>query len=263
MWQPVAATTAAVPPSSPRSRPVTLRHEQGRSHLASLLNHWLRNGELSHEQLSRIADWGLGEAGWLSPSQISHLRNRNMARGANAKNIEGLTGANHAIWLWQSAGPEQAIKALGPHSTWQVDAEWLDRAIWLPEPGSTTEPLSYGDFAEVNAGRLKLSYLDGQSLSPGEATDISQRLSDLLNSLAAGGTPAEGFARILDAYPLEDQARRERLRDLLLGSIWSREELEAELYALAVTVATLRGKELSSYGPAELHAELSAHRRRT
>lgn len=252
-----------VPTPSPRSRPATLRHEQGRSHLASLVNYWMRRSGLSHEQMARIADWGLGEAGWLSRSQISHLRNRNFARGANAQSLEGLAGANHAIWLWKAGGPERAIEELGPHSTWQIQPEWLDDAIWLPRDGSTTEPLDYGDFSEINAGRLRLSYIDGQLLSPTEAEDLSTHLSDLLNSLAAGGTPAEGFARILNAYPLADQDRRNRLRDLLLGAIWSREELERELYALAVTVATLRGVPVSEYGPAELHAELSGHRSRT
>lgn len=251
-----------MPSPSPRLRPVTLRHEQGRSHLAGLINYWLRRGGLSHRQLAQIADWGLGESGWLTSTQISHLRNRNMARGATARNLEGLAGANQAIWLWQTKGPEHAVKALGPFSAWQVQERWLDDAIWLPVDDSI-EPLGYADFAEINAGRLQLSYMDGQSLSDTESDDLSQRLSDLLNSLAAGGTPAEGFARILAAYPLEDQARRDRLRDLLLGAIWSRQELEAELYALAVTVATLRGLPVSSYGPADLHAELSNHRRRT
>ena len=253
----------AVPNPSPRSRPVTLRHEQGRSHLANLVNYWLRRSDLSHEQLARLADWGLGEAGCLSKSQISHLRNRNMHRGASARNLDGLAGANRAIWLWQEKGEERTIRILGPYHSWQVEPEWLDHAYWLPAEDDPAQPLEYADFALVDAGHLKLSYLDGQSLSPTESLDVSLRLGALLNSLAAGGTPAEGIGRIMAAYPLEDEARRHRLRDLLLGAAWTREELEEELYALAVTVATLRGASISHYGPAELHAELSSHRRRT
>ena len=252
-----------MPQPSPRSRPVTIRHEQGRSHLASLINYWLRKADLSHEQMARIADWGLGEAGCLSASQLSHLRNRNVARGASARNIDGLAGANRAIWLWQEKGEQRAIKLLGPYHAWRVEPEWLDGAYWLPAEDDPAQPLEFADFALIDAGHLRLPYLEGQTLSPTESPDLSMRLSELLNGLATGGTPAEGIGRIMAAYPLEDQARRDRLRDLLLGAAWTREELEGELYALAVLVATLRGVPVSDYGPAELHAELSSHRRRT
>lgn len=240
-----------------------MRHEQGRSHLASLLNYWLRKADLSHDQLARIADWGLGEANCLSKTQISHLRNRNVTRGASARNLDGLAGANRAIWLWQEKGAERAIKLLGPHHNWQVEPEWLTRAIWLPAEDDPIQPLEFADFALIDAGHLKLSYLGGQLLSPTENQEVSSRLTELLNDLGGSGSAMEQIQRVLNAYPLTDPIRRERLRDLMLGDIWSREELEQELYALAVLVATLRGDPPSSYGPAELHAELATHRRRT
>lgn len=260
----MAAALAAVSATpSPRSKPVTLRHEQGRSHLASLVNYWLRKAGLSHEQLARIADWGCGEANCISKSQISHLRNRNVARGASPRNLDGLAGANRAIWLWQAKGPDAAIKALGPHHSWNVEREWLDRAIWLPAEDEPSQPLDFADFAAIDAGHLKLGYLGQMVLSPSESAEISAKLTDLLNTLGGSGSAMEQIARILAAYPLTDPTRRERLRDLMLGGTWSREELEQELYALAVLVATLRGVTPASYGAAELHAELSAHRRRT
>lgn len=259
----MAAAVAAVSTTHPpRPKPVTLRHEQGRSHLASLVNYWLRKADLSHEQLSRIADWGLGEAGCISPSQISHLRNRNVARGASARNLDGLAGANRAIWLWQ-ADPERAIKALGPHHGWKVEREWLDRACWLPAEDEPSQPLDFADFAAIDAGHLKLGYLGQMVLSPSESAEISAKLTDLLNSLGGSGTAMEQIQRVLTAYPLTDPARRERLRDLMLGGQWSREELEQELYALAATVNNLRCLQEGTYGPADLHAELAAHRRRT
>lgn len=249
--------------ASSRHKPVTLRHQQGRSHLASLLNYWLRKADLSHEQLARLADWGCGEAGCVSKSQISHLRNRNVARGASARNLDGLAGANRAIWLWQVMGPDAAIKALGPHHSWDVEREWLDRACWLPAEDEPNQPLDFADFAAIDAGHLKLGYLGQMVLSPTESVEVSARVTDLLNSLGGNGTAMEQLSRVLAAYPLSDPTRRDRLRDLMLGDTWSREELEQELYALAVLVATLRGVPPSSYGAAELHAELTAHRRRT
>lgn len=262
MWHAVdAASVAVVTSTSPR--PVSKRHEQGRSYLASLVNYWLRRSELSHENLARIADWGCGEAGLLGASQVSHIRNRNLARGISARNLEGMAGANLAIWLWATKGEAGAKQRLGSHTSWKVESEWLDGAIWLPAPEHDTEPLTFGDFAELSVGLLTLPYLEQVALSPSEGVELSQRLSELLNALAGGGTPAEGIARVQKAYPITDPVRQRRLRDLLLGEHWTREELEEELFALAVAVNTLRCLPEGSYKPADLHAELSAHRRRT
>lgn len=228
-----------------------------------MLNYWLRRSDLSHEQLAGLVDWGLGERGWLISSQISHLRNGNVARGASARNIDGMAGANRAIWLWHERGEQEALRELGPHSSWGVDLEALGRAIWLPSPADQTRCLDYGEISSVNAGRLVLPYLATPVLSPTEATELSLKVGALLNQLVAGGTPAEGIGRVLDAYPIEDAERRQRLRDVLLGGTWTREELEQELYVLAVTISRLRNDELGDYGPAQLHAELAASRRRT
>lgn len=244
------------------SRPASERHEQGRSHLAGLLNYWLRQGQLSHDQLGAIADWGLGESGWLIASQISHIKGSRLTRGLPAKACDAMAAANRAIWLWHERGPAAAIKELGPHSSWNVTEEQVERAIWLPSE-ERQGPLDFCDFARLSAGWLRLGYLGTMALTDYEASDLSERLSDLLNTLVAGTTPAAALQRILEAYPItDDQARAEGVRDLLLGGHWSRERLEAELYAMAVTVATLRGVPLSSYGPIELHAELARNRRR-
>lgn len=250
-----------VTPSS-HPRPATLRHEQGRSYLASLVNYWIRRSELTQRQLGLIADWGLGEAGWLIPSQISHLRNRDIVRGASAKSLQGLAGANYALWLWHTKGQRQAWQELGPHTGWKVQGEWLDGAIWLPTADDDTKPLGLGHFAEIGAGLIKLPYLKDVALSPTESIELSGRMAALLNDLAGGGTPAEGIARVLKAYPITEPTRQRRLRDLMLGDRWTREELEEEMYALAATVNSLRCLQEGSYGPADLHAELSAHRRR-
>lgn len=260
LWLSPRCTVSA--PTTPRPRHVTLRHEQGRSYLGTVLNYWMRRSDLTHQQMARIADWGLGEGGLLSPSQISHLRNRNILRGASPRNLDGLVGANRAIHLWHTEGQEGAWRKLGPHPAWRVEREWLDGAIWLARPDDETQPLTYGDFAELSVGYLTLPYLGEVSLSPTEWSDLSLRLNQLLNSLATGGTPMEGIARVVAAYPIQDPARQARLRDLLLGATWTREELETELYALAVLVATLRGIPVSDYGPTQLHAELSSPGRR-
>jgi hypothetical protein len=244
------------------SRPASKRHEQGRSHLASLCNYWLRRSGLSLDALAALADYGLGEKGFLLPSQISHIRNAKLHRGVPPKCLDGLAAANRAIWLWKERGTQALLSELGPFSSWGVAEDWLEGAIWLPSERHQGEPLGFGELCCIGAGWLRLSYL-GQAVSPAEADDLSERLSALLGDLVGGGSPAEGLARLLAAYPIEDQARRDRLRDLLLGERWSHGQLEAELYALAITVSRLRGQDEASFPPDALHAELTAHRRRT
>ena len=248
-----------------RSRPATLRHQRGRSYLALLLNYWMKRSELSHDRMSRIADWGLGESGWLAAPQISYLRNRQLARGANARSLEGMWAANRALWLWHTKGPQAAVTELGPFSSWGVTEDSLDGAIWLPRADDDTLPLSYGDLCEVSVGHQQLPYLQeaSLSLSPSEGEQLSELLHTLLNDLAGGGRPADGIARVLAAYPIDDPARRRRIQGLMLGDLLTSDELQEELYALAATVSALRGLEPGSYGPAALHAELSSHRRRS
>jgi hypothetical protein len=249
--------------SSKPARPITARHEQGRSYLASLLNWWLRQSGLSHEQLSRLADWGGGEQGLLIPSAISHLRRSNNARGPSMRNLEGLGAANRAIWLWQTKGEAAAIKELGNHSSHKVDSKWLDGAIWLATAEDERLPLDVVDLVQLSVGLLELPYLQQTAISPSESRDLSERLSALLNELAGGGTPAEGIRRVLEAYPVTDPIRQRRLRDLLLGEPFTREELEHEMLSLAACVNRLRGLPDGTYVPADLHAELTQGRKRT
>lgn len=239
--------------SSPR--PVSLRHEQGRAYIAALLDYWIKRSDISYDKLSRIADWGLGERGLLSPSQISHIRNNDLMRPVPTRNLEGMAGANLAIWLWNHKGEDQALRRLGPHSTWKVEPESLDSAIWLPTHDDDTEPLTYGDFAEISAGILTMPYLTLDAAAA-NGPGLSERLSKLLNALAGGGTPAEGVSRVLAAYPITEPDRQRRLRDLMLGDHWTAAEVEAELYALSLAVSHLRALPLGSYGPDDLRAEL-------
>lgn len=263
MWQPVIPPTVPSVTPAPRPRLATQRHEQGRAHLGTVLNWWLKRSDLSHERMARIADWGLGDNGFLIASQISHLRRRNVVRGASSKALDAMAGANRAIWLWHTAGPRGAAQELGSHLAWEIEPEWLDGATWLPKPEDDTKPLDFVDFCQINSGYLTLPYLEPVALSPRESAVTGAEVADLLNRLAAGGTPAEGIARVLAAYPVDDVGRQQRLRGLMLGEPWSTEELEGEMLALAMTISTLRCLPEGSYGPAELHAELSSQRRRT
>jgi hypothetical protein len=244
-----------------RSRPATERHERGVLALAALINHWLGRSGLSHDQLCSLASWGLGEAGIIDSAVISRVRNGRQTKGASFKHLDALSAANQAIWLWQVRGQTEAWAKLGPHTGWGVREEWLATACWLPHPDDS-EPLNFGDWAELLAGYLELPYLSTTDLSPAEARHASDALAALLEDIASqnGWGPRQAVQQLLERYPVTDRARQQRFRALIVGdSIWGRDELESELQAVAELIRRVR--ELDRYGPEDLQRELLSARR--
>jgi hypothetical protein len=229
--------------------------------LAALMNYWL--APVSHDKLAAILRWGYGESTGLDGGALSRIRNAKQNRGAGLRHLDAFAEANRALHVWHTAGPEAAIQEFGPHSSWDVKAEWLDDAIWLPKPDDATQPLDLGDLSKLLMDRLQLDYLGPQLLSPGKLQKMSQRLCEVLDEEAAeqGWGPREATARFAAAYPSRDPARQRMLRDLVTGaSELTAAELELETAALAEMFRSIRG--LESYSPADLQAELSSVRRR-
>jgi hypothetical protein len=233
-----------------------------------VVNFWLAKANLSHEQLGSIADWAMSEKGWLSSPQISHLRNGSVVKPSH-KNLDALGGANEAIWRWQREGPQECRRHYGPQSAYRIQDEWLSNAIWLHHPENNDKAINYADFCSLQAGYLVLPYLGEVNLSPSEAKALSQALADLFDQLAQERlnevqSMRQALDVVLAAYPSSaSRDRREHLRSVIMGSAdYSRPELEKELPFLAETVRVLRGLSEGEYGPPELHAELSASRRR-
>jgi hypothetical protein len=243
-------TSATITPSA--------RHDAGVRAMSCLLNYWLTHSRLSFEQLISIANWGLGESGMLDKAVLSRLKSGLKARSASYRQIDALSAANRAIWLWQVRGPERAVGLLGPHSSWGVRTEWLDQAKWLPHPDHPTEPLEFADFAEVVSGHLELPYLGPTPLTLPESREASARLAQVLDGICSErGWGPLGVAKLLKAYPVGDSNRIHKLRRVLLGEHqYSPDELESELLALAEMIRQVRDLEAGTYGPAELQAEL-------
>jgi hypothetical protein len=238
------------------------RTARGVQSLAALMNYWLAPS--SHDKLAAILRWGYGESTGLDGGALSRIRNGKQQRGAGLRHLDAFAEANRALWLWHTAGPEAAIKEFGPHSSWEVRAEWLDEAIWLPKCDDPTMPLDLGDLARLLMDRLELDYLGPQMLSPAKLQRMSQRLCDLLDDEAAeqGWGPREAVQRFAAAYPSRDPARQRKLRDVLTGAgEFTASELELEAAALAEMFREIRG--LDSYSPADLQAELLSARRRS
>jgi hypothetical protein len=236
------------------------RVEHGVQALASLLNHWLASS--SNDRLSAIFRYAYGESTGLDGGAISRIRNGRQPRGAGLKHLDAMSEANRCIWIWHQLGPEAAIKEFGPHSSWDVQAEWLDDAIWLPSPIDPTQPLDLGELAMLLMGRIELPYLGQHLLAPAKLSRMSERLPELLDDLAAeqGWRMREALTAFIAAYPSRDPSRLRRFRELVTGAKdFTGPELESELAALAQMIATIR--QLDSYTPAELQAELLSVRR--
>jgi hypothetical protein len=237
------------------------RTATGVQSLAALMNYWLAPS--SHDKLAAMLRWAFGEPTGLDGGALSRIRNGKQSRGAGLRHLDAFAQANRAIWLWHTAGPEAAIREFGPHSSWDVRAEWIDDAIWLPKPDEPTLPLDLGDLAMLLMDRLQLPYLGPQMLSPGRLQRMSQRLCEVLEDEARAREwgPREATTRFTEAYPCRDPARLRKLRDLVTGGPeLSMSELELETAALAEMLRTIRG--LESYSPADLQAELMSARRR-
>jgi hypothetical protein len=262
---PMPFTNGPEPPEDPVQglpeplRLATARHDEGRKTVASMVGHWLLQSGLSLEQLCTIAAWGLNERGMLDRGTLSRIRTGAKARGASFGQIDALSAANMAIWLWQVRGKQKAWAKLGPHSGWGVKDEWMDNATWLPHPDHPNDPLEFGDMAEVLVGHLDLPYLGPAPLSAADARIASAELPRLLDRLAAerGWGAMAGLQGLMDAYPVGDRGRQQRMKRVITGEqLLSADELESELHAISEMVRQVRRLKAGEYGPRELQAEL-------
>jgi hypothetical protein len=237
----------------------TERSEKGVQALASLMNYWLAT--TSHDKLAAILRWGYGEPTGLDGGSLSRIRNAKQNRGAGIKHLDAMAEANRAIWLWKQ-DPDAAIQEFGPHSSFDVKAEWLDEICWLPAPEpNEDQPLDLGDLAMLLMSRLELPYLGAKLLSPAKLCRMAEQFAQLLEDESSERSwgPREATQRLLAAYPSTDPGRRRRLKELLMGGEISVSELELELAAFAEMLRSIR--RLDSYTPAELQEELLSARR--
>lgn len=242
--------------------PASDRHNRGKAHLGHVVNFWLAKSGLTTRQLSRIADWGLDERGWLHDAKLSQIRRNAFIRALPMRYLDACGAANNAIWLWQCKGEKAALSKLGPPAKERIKPEWLDRAIWLAHPDYPTDPLGPADWFEIATGHLELPYVASPMLAPNEGPQLTEELCNLLFTLVASESQRDQMRKILRAYPVPDQERRDRLASVLLGATsYDREQAEQELYSLAEVVRDLRGLSAREYGPAELYAELTRNRR--
>lgn len=226
----------------------TERHIEGRDHTAVVLNWWIRRCGFTHTQLTALAAWVCGDSTWLQGSQLSHLRNGRM-RTPQLKLLEGISAVNEAIASWQQDGQSICVQKWGPLPSQAPSASELDQAIylWHPEKGAET-PLIFHDFCDLFAGRLRLTYVDEASVSPGQSRVISERIGEELDRwlLSKGGIRA-GMPSLLSHYPVAEAGRTAKLQQVIMGSdFYSSAELDDEAYALSELFSHIWGTPLDS-----------------
>jgi hypothetical protein len=265
---PSPMSNAPEPPPEPSGgmprpiTPATDRHNRGKAHFGHVLNWWMAKSDLTSRQLSRIADWGLDEKGWLHDGKISQLRRNYFVRALPIRYMDACGAANQAIWTWQCRGEHEAIAKYGPPGKDKIDTKWLNAAIWVPHPDYPSEPLGPADWFDVATGYLEIPQVASPVLAPTEGPQLTDELCRLLLSLVASESQRDQVRHLVRVYPVTDRERRDRFASVLIGAtVYDSAEIEQELYAMATIVAELRGLTTTDYGPAELYAELTADRR--
>lgn len=225
----------------------------------------MKRGSFTHSHMGALADWGLGERGWLESSKLSHLRNNHFIR-SGFTSFEALGAVNEVLHSWRVHGVEKTIARFGPRPDQKLTDPLLDAATWLHHPVYTDEPLDFEDFCSLFCGRLTLPYVEGITVAPSETKSVSKALGDLLDTIMNGwtGSTRERVARLMELYAVDDNARRQRLQSVVLGTdVFTQEELEVELEACSNLVRAARGLPEGGYGPGDLYGELSNPRQRT
>lgn len=265
---PLAMSNIPGPPPEPSEGmgapilPATERHNRGRAHFGHVVNFWLAKSGLTTRQLSRIADWGLDERGWLHDAKISQIRRNAFVRALPMRYSDACGAANQAIWTWQCRGQDEALAKYGPPEKDRVRPEWLDQAAWIAHPDYPSEPLGPADWFEVATGYLELDCVASPPLAPQEGPQLADEACKLLLSLVATESQRDQVRHLVRLYPVPDKERRDRFAAVLIGAtVWDSSEMEHELYPLSQVVRALRGLSGKDYGPTELYAELTRDRK--
>lgn len=144
------------------------RRDAGRNCFTRLLAYLLK--DISHPEMSLLADWALNEPGCLHTSQLSHLRNAKM-RMLGVKSLDALGMINVAAYNYQNRDRE-TLQKLG---TAPVTAR-------VEEILSRYQPLVDQNFGEpLNAGDLMMVYL-GYVIPEGIEAEGDKRDWDAVSS---------------------------------------------------------------------------------
>lgn len=199
----VTVTTPSTTASSTAVSTGEGRRESGRTHFTKLLSYQLK--DISHPEMSGLADWALNEPGCLHTSQLSHLRNAKM-RMLGVKSLDALGRINQAAHLFKT-GDRKGLKALNTAQTTAKIEETLSRyePVLHPETGAAMDA---GDLMMVYLGYIELDLFKGEDTAKDWAKcagNLGEWIEDLLEE--RGVRTREALAMIKNAWQGSDAGR--------------------------------------------------------
>lgn len=210
---------------------------EGRHQFAIAIKRLLARNGLTHASLAAVAAWANPDGrNWLSTSQISYYRTEHN-KILGPKPCDALGQLNLALaWLAGDHSPAaQGMAQLGkpPGAVRRL----LDDPFYLRHP-DTGLPMNAGDLFMIWIGRLRPEQdeldIDATRFSRDLARWAQQWCSDQKLLLV------DGMPRILQAYPITEHDRVQRLRGVIAGmGEWTEEQIAAEVRAIAEMVGAL------------------------
>lgn len=178
------------------------RREQGRALFTKLLSYMLK--DVSHPEMSALADWALDETGCLHTSQLSHLRNAKM-RMLGVKSLDALGRINVAADLFKR-GERKELKALGTAQTTARIEEVLER--YEPIMNNDGVAMDAGDLMMVYLGYIHLDLFEGEQEGK-DWTKAAENLTAWIETLLEerGIRTREALAIIKREWPGTDDSR--------------------------------------------------------
>ena len=178
------------------------RREQGRALFTKVLSYMLK--DISHPEMSALADWALDEAGCLHTSQLSHLRNAKM-RMLGVKSLDAIGRINVAADLFKR-GERKELKALGAAIPTPRIEEVLER--FEPIMNSEGVAMDAGDFMMVYLGYIELDLFEGEDSGKDwakAAAGLTEWIEALLEEREV--RTREALAIVKKAWPGTDESR--------------------------------------------------------
>ena len=205
------------------------RRERGRTLFTKLLGYMLK--EISHPEMTALADWALNEVGCLHTSQISHLKNAKM-RMLGVKSLDSLGRINVAAWLHHN-NQRKELQALGTDVATAKIEEILERYEPIMNP-ATDEPMDAGDLMMVYLGYIDLDLFVSEDVEL-DWSKVAENLTPWIEAL------------------LEERELRTREALALIKKSWPGTDATRDRFCLAVAgVDDLSAKEVQ-----EMWAEIT------
>lgn len=225
------------------------RFVQGRDRIALVVRLLLQRNGLSHTEFHEFYKWTSPDTPtWLSRSQVSTLRNAKLPKpGPQIFDALGTVNLRFAQLAGEDSPEIRELPKLGPLP---VGLRRLseEKPFFMQNP-HTGLPMDGGDMFRLYCSKLEIAPHQWQETPPAydddAAADISQRLALWAQRWMVGKQLIPNAAKsvFLNAYPVEDQQRRERCWDVALGRwLWSSDEASEERDALRFLIGNLEGR---------------------